>query len=89
MLTVCICCLCKAVSKIIEEGDYSMHDVYNFDETGLFYRAQPNKTLAYEKVGTFLHGACSSRGDLLCFFGVGYMCLLMPQVTSVLVACPI
>ena len=26
--------------------DYDIHDVFNSDETGLFYRALPDKTLA-------------------------------------------
>jgi hypothetical protein len=29
-----------------EISKYNMNDVYNFDETALFYRLQPNKTLA-------------------------------------------
>jgi hypothetical protein len=34
-----------AVPQIIEEGGYSPDDVYNCDESGLYYRAQPNRTL--------------------------------------------
>jgi hypothetical protein len=35
-----------AVPKIIESGGYQPADVYNCDESGLYYRAKPNKTLA-------------------------------------------
>ena len=34
------------VPKIIREGNFSMDTTYNFDETGLYYRAKPSKTLA-------------------------------------------
>lgn len=37
------------VAKIITELGYKLEDVYNFDETGLYYRAKPSKTLAVGK----------------------------------------
>jgi hypothetical protein len=39
-------------SKIKE---YNMDNVYNFDETGVFYRMAPDKTIAQRQIeGTFL-----------------------------------
>lgn len=35
-----------AVGKLILELGYKLEDVYNFDETGLYYRARPSRTLA-------------------------------------------
>jgi len=35
-----------AVGKLILELNYKLEDVYNFDETGLYYRARPSRTLA-------------------------------------------
>ena len=35
-----------AVGKLIFELAYLLEDVYNFDETGLYYRARPSRTLA-------------------------------------------
>ena len=32
--------------KIIQEGQYPLENVYNADETGLFYKTMPKKTLA-------------------------------------------
>jgi hypothetical protein len=40
----------KVIPKIIEEGNYSASNVFNFDETGLLYKALPNRTLAEGKV---------------------------------------
>jgi hypothetical protein len=40
----------EAVPAIIEELELGPDDVYNADETGLFFRAHPNKTLATEAV---------------------------------------
>jgi len=39
---------CSAEIKIIQEEikKYNLNDVYNYDETGLFYRMTPNQTLA-------------------------------------------
>ncbi|DBA74381.1 TPA: hypothetical protein ACH3X1_011145 [Trebouxia sp. C0004] len=37
------------VGKIITELDYDLEDIYNMDETGLYYRAKPSKTLAVGK----------------------------------------
>jgi hypothetical protein len=39
-----------AVPAIIEELDLTPKDVYNADETGLFYRAKPNRTLCTGRV---------------------------------------
>ena len=50
--------------------DYSLKDVFNFDETGLFYRLEPNKTLASGPVkGT---KKCKDRVSIgLCANAVG------------------
>jgi hypothetical protein len=40
----------ETIPKIISEGGFSAHDVYNLDETGLLFKAQPNRTLAKGKV---------------------------------------
>ena len=34
------------VGKIISELEFQLEDVYNMDETGLYYRAKPTRTLA-------------------------------------------
>ena len=39
------------IAKIIVELDFSMENVYNMDETGLYYRAKPSKTLAVGMLG--------------------------------------
>lgn len=44
-----------AVGKLILELGYKLEDVYNFDETGLYYRARPSRTLA---VGQCLSCSC-------------------------------
>lgn len=36
----------EAVSQLIQEGDYAASDVYSMDETALYWRAKPSKTLA-------------------------------------------
>ncbi|XP_072172602.1 tigger transposable element-derived protein 4-like [Diadema setosum] len=39
--------------------DYDQHDIYNADETGLFYRMTPDKTLAFS--GTECHGTKQNK----------------------------
>lgn len=51
------------VAKIIVELGFSMENVYNMDETRLYYRAKPSKTLA---VGTL------AQKDWLCLQCAGY-----------------
>lgn len=34
------------ICEIITELDFSLENVYNMDQTGLYYRAKPSKTLA-------------------------------------------
>ncbi|KAL2622862.1 hypothetical protein R1flu_003067 [Riccia fluitans] len=36
----------ESVPKLIRDGNYEPEDVFNFDETGLFFRARPSRTLA-------------------------------------------
>ena len=40
---------CTVIGKIITELNYQLADVYNMDETGLYYCAKPSKTLAVGK----------------------------------------
>lgn len=35
----------RNLPALISEGGYAKEDVYNFDETGLFYKAEPKRTL--------------------------------------------
>ena len=43
-----IACALRAMLILIAE--YAPEDLYNMDETRLYYKAQPNKTLAQSKV---------------------------------------
>ena len=44
------------VGQIITELGFQLEDIYNMDETGLYYRAKPSKTLATSKLC-----CCSNR----------------------------
>ena len=50
-----------AVPQIIMEGEYTMDNVHNMDESGLYFRAKPSKTLA---TGTAAAAAVCSHGLL-------------------------
>ncbi len=36
----------RTFSMLVEEECYSLHQMFNADETGLYWRLLPNKTLA-------------------------------------------
>lgn len=38
-------CFCKTFNEFIKENDYDLDEVYNADESGLYWRGLPNKTL--------------------------------------------
>lgn len=40
----------RLMIDLLSKHEYSLRDIYNMDETGLFYRLQPNKTLATKPV---------------------------------------
>ena len=40
----------RFVIEVLLKGGYSLKDIFNMDETGLFYRLQPDKTLATKPV---------------------------------------
>ena len=50
----------QRLSRLLEQ--YSPDDIYNADETGMFYRLLPDKTLEYKKVGC--HGGKKSEERL-------------------------
>jgi hypothetical protein len=56
------------VLKIIEEGKYALDDIYNCDETGLFFRCMPDKTLVLQSEQKTASGVRKSkeRVTILC-----------------------
>ena len=56
-------------------GGYELHDVYNGDETGLFFNVLPDGTLAYK--GESCHGGKHSKDRLLCYY-----LLIVMEVTN-------
>ena len=50
----------QRLSRLLEQ--YSPDDIYNADETGMFYRLLPDKTLEYKKVDC--HGGKKSKERL-------------------------
>ena len=54
---------------------YEPRDIYNADETGLFFNVLPDRTLGYK--GESCHGGKHSKTDSLCYY-----VLIVKEVTN-------
>ncbi|KAK7499105.1 hypothetical protein BaRGS_00009652 [Batillaria attramentaria] len=57
----------KRVPALIQEGGYTPDNIFNVDETGLFFRALPDKTLAQK--GERCHGRKKSKDRFTVMLG--------------------